>query len=234
MQGPKRRGLPATSGGNCLQKNIDAFEAILRKDNGRKWVAFGISVKDGRDCMTSAENVGIWHRRLEGSFLPRFMSWFSEVLSAALLLRLDFSIVDIFAHSRMTSEYFYSPGFGSHVFAAAVYQHCCLSTVAAGNVFALLGCITTSRCSWQDWAVTIDELSQQSTSCRDINTCVNSIASTPCNCCFHLPRRLVQRLERAGIRRSRPRGNGGANTKCPIWQYWGLHHLEQRTSRTVC
>ena len=116
MQGPNRRGLPATSRGNCLQKNTETFEAILRKGKGRKWVAFGISIKDGRDWMTPAKNVGMWHRRVEGSFLPRFLSRFSVVLSAVLLLRLGFSIVDTFAHSRMTFEYFYSPGFGSHIF----------------------------------------------------------------------------------------------------------------------
>ena len=66
--------------------------------------------------MTPAKNVGMGHRRDEGSLLPRFLSWFSVVLSAALLLRLDFSIVDTFAHFRMTFKYFYSPGLGSHVF----------------------------------------------------------------------------------------------------------------------
>ena len=116
VQGPKQRGLPATSGGSCLQRNIETFEAILRKGKGRKWVAFGISVKDGWDWMTPANNVGMWHRRVERSSLPRFLSWFSDELRAALLLRLDFSIVDTFAYSRMTSEYFYSPGFGPLLF----------------------------------------------------------------------------------------------------------------------
>ena len=190
MQGPKRRGLPATSGGSCLQKHIEAFEAILRKDMAWKRGPFGISVKDGWDWMTPANNVGMWHRRVERSSLHRFLSWFSDVLSAALLLRLDFSIVDTFACSRMTSEYFYSPGFGSHVFRSDgvptllpqygcrrkqfrfVGMHHYQSMLLAG-----LGCHP------------IDELSQQSTSCRDISSCVNSIASTPSNCCFRLPRR---------------------------------------------
>ena len=29
------------------------------------WVAFGDVVKDGRDWMTAAKNVGKWHRRVE-------------------------------------------------------------------------------------------------------------------------------------------------------------------------
>ena len=56
--------------------------------------------------------------------------------------------------------------------------------VAAGNDSALLGCISTSRCFWQACTVRIDEPSHQSTSCRDIDSCENSIASTPSNCCF--------------------------------------------------
>ena len=38
VQGPKRGDRPATSWGNCPQKNLDAFEAIPRKGEGRKWV----------------------------------------------------------------------------------------------------------------------------------------------------------------------------------------------------
>ena len=33
--------------------------------DGRKWVAFGVVVKDGRDWMTAAKNVGKWHRGVE-------------------------------------------------------------------------------------------------------------------------------------------------------------------------
>ena len=40
----------------------------------------------------------------------------SDVLSSALPPRLDFSIVDTFAYSRVPSEHFFSPRFGSHVF----------------------------------------------------------------------------------------------------------------------
>ena len=49
----------------CLQKNIEAFREVPRKGKGRKWVAFGVVVKDGRDWMTAAKNMGKWHRGLE-------------------------------------------------------------------------------------------------------------------------------------------------------------------------
>ena len=65
MQGPKRGGRPATSWVNCLQKNLEAFGAVPRKGKGRKWVAFRVVVKDGRDWMTAAKNVGKWHRGVE-------------------------------------------------------------------------------------------------------------------------------------------------------------------------
>ena len=64
MQGPKRGGRPATSCVDCLQKNLEAFGAVPRKGKGRKWVVFGVVVKDGRDWMTAAKNVGMWHRRV--------------------------------------------------------------------------------------------------------------------------------------------------------------------------
>ena len=47
MQGPKRGGRPATSWVDCLQKHLEAFGAVPRKGKGRKWVAFGVVVKDG-------------------------------------------------------------------------------------------------------------------------------------------------------------------------------------------
>ena len=62
VQGPKR---PATTWVDCLQKNLEAFGAVPRKGKGRKWVAFGVVVKDGRDWMTAAKNVGMWHRGVE-------------------------------------------------------------------------------------------------------------------------------------------------------------------------
>ena len=62
---PKRRGRPATSWVDCLQKNLEAFGAVPRKDKGPKWVAFGVVVKDGRDWMTAANNVEMWHRAVE-------------------------------------------------------------------------------------------------------------------------------------------------------------------------
>ena len=36
-----------------------------RKGKGRKWVAFGVVVKERLDCMIAAENVGLWHRRIK-------------------------------------------------------------------------------------------------------------------------------------------------------------------------
>ena len=65
VQGPKRGGRPATSWVDCLQKNLEDFGAVLRKGKGRKWVVFGVVVKDGRDWMTAAKNVGKWHRGVE-------------------------------------------------------------------------------------------------------------------------------------------------------------------------
>ena len=65
VQGPKRGGRPATSWVDCLQKNLEAFGAVLHKGKGRKWVAFGVIAKDGRDWMTAAKNVSKWHRGVE-------------------------------------------------------------------------------------------------------------------------------------------------------------------------
>ena len=65
VQGPKRGGRPATSWVDCLQKNLEAFGAVPCKGKGRKWVAFGVDVKDGRDWMTAVKNVGKWHRGVE-------------------------------------------------------------------------------------------------------------------------------------------------------------------------
>ena len=62
VQGPKRGGRPATSRLDCLQKNLEAFGPVPRKGKGRKWVAFGVVVKDRRDWMTAAKNAGKWHR----------------------------------------------------------------------------------------------------------------------------------------------------------------------------
>ena len=64
VQGPKRGDRPATSWGNCPQKNLEAFEAIPRKSEGRKWVT-GVVVKDGLGWTTAAKNVAIWHRGIE-------------------------------------------------------------------------------------------------------------------------------------------------------------------------
>ena len=50
---------------DCLQKNLETFGAVPSKGKERKWVAFGVVVKDGRDWMTAAKSVGKWHRGLE-------------------------------------------------------------------------------------------------------------------------------------------------------------------------
>ena len=65
VQGPKRRGRLATSWVDLLRKNLEAFGAIPRKRKGRKWVVFAVVFKDGRESMTAAMNVGMWHRGVE-------------------------------------------------------------------------------------------------------------------------------------------------------------------------
>ena len=62
VQGPKRGGRPATSWVDCPQKNLEAFGAVPCKDknDGRKWVAYGVAVKDRQDWMAAAKNVGMY------------------------------------------------------------------------------------------------------------------------------------------------------------------------------
>ena len=55
-------------------------------------------------------------RSIAGVFYPGICVRSSDVLGTALPARLDFSIVDTFAYSRVPSEHPYSPAFGSHVF----------------------------------------------------------------------------------------------------------------------
>ena len=45
--------------GDCLQKKLEAFAAILRKGKIRKWVALFVVVNDGRGWMPAAKNVGM-------------------------------------------------------------------------------------------------------------------------------------------------------------------------------
>ena len=75
MQGPKREGRPKTSWVDCLQKSIESFGAVLRKGKGRKWVAFGVVVKDGRDWMTAAKNMDKWHRGVERGAEAHDSAW---------------------------------------------------------------------------------------------------------------------------------------------------------------
>ena len=65
VQGPKRGSRPATSWVDFLQKNLKAFGAIPRKVKGQKWFALRVVVRDGRNWMTAAKNVGMWHRGVE-------------------------------------------------------------------------------------------------------------------------------------------------------------------------
>ena len=64
VQGPMRGGRPATSWVDRVQKNLEAFGAVHLKGKGRKWFAFEAVVEDGRDWMTAAKNVDMWHRGL--------------------------------------------------------------------------------------------------------------------------------------------------------------------------
>ena len=80
VQGPKRGGRPATSWVDCLQKNLEAFGAVPLKGKGRKWVAFGVVVKDGRDWMTAAKNMGKWHRGVERGAEALDSAWRREDL----------------------------------------------------------------------------------------------------------------------------------------------------------
>ena len=59
VQRTKRGGRPAMSWMDCLHKNLEALGVITRKGKGRKWVAFGVVVKDGRYWTAAAVNVGM-------------------------------------------------------------------------------------------------------------------------------------------------------------------------------
>ena len=65
VQGPKRGGRPATSWVDCLQKNLEAFEAVPPKGKGCTWVAFGVVVKGSRDWMTAVKNLDMWRQGVE-------------------------------------------------------------------------------------------------------------------------------------------------------------------------
>ena len=87
VQGPKQRGRPATSWVDCLQKNLEAFGAVPRKGKGRKLVAFGVVVKDGRDWMTAAKNVGMWQRVVERGAEPLDSAWRRTDLRQSIVRR---------------------------------------------------------------------------------------------------------------------------------------------------
>ena len=51
--------------GGLPPEKYRGLRGVPRKGKGRKGVAFGVVVKDGRDWMTAAKNVGKWHRGVE-------------------------------------------------------------------------------------------------------------------------------------------------------------------------
>ena len=65
VQEPNRRGRPASSWVDSLQKNLEGFVAIPRNGKGRKRIAFGVVDKDGQDLMAAAKTVGMWHQGAE-------------------------------------------------------------------------------------------------------------------------------------------------------------------------
>ena len=75
VQGPKGGGRPVTSWVDCLQKNLEAVGAVPRKGKRRKWVAFVVVAKDGRDWVTAVKNVGMWHRGVESEAVALENAW---------------------------------------------------------------------------------------------------------------------------------------------------------------
>ena len=59
-----------TSWVDYILKNLEAFGVVSCKDEVQKWVAFGVAAKDGRDWMTDAKNVGMWHPGVERGAEP--------------------------------------------------------------------------------------------------------------------------------------------------------------------
>ena len=106
-----------------------------------------------------------FRRSLNSRFLPRFPPWFFRRVGCDTPTSLDFSVVDSLAYKHVTYERFFStlrvPRFrrrSPNVAAAG--------TSAAGNDFALLGCITAGRCCLYGCTVSIDEISHQPMSCE--------------------------------------------------------------------
>ena len=60
---------------DCLQKNLEAVGAVPRKGKRRKWVAFGVVAKDGRDWVTAVKNLGMWHRGVERGAVALNNAW---------------------------------------------------------------------------------------------------------------------------------------------------------------
>ena len=60
---------------DCFQKNFEAVGAVPRKGKRRKWVAFGVLAKDGRDWVTAVKNLGMWHRGVERGAVGLDNAW---------------------------------------------------------------------------------------------------------------------------------------------------------------
>ena len=112
---------------------------------------------------------------LSSRFLPRFPPWFfrrggcSTPTTPRLLHSRLFCLLTCDLRAILLSS-LRVPRFPRRCpsFAAA-------GTVAAGNDFALLGCITTSRCCWHACTVSIDEFPHQSMS----SWCYSTPGSSP-------------------------------------------------------
>ena len=111
-------------------------------------------------------------RSLSSMILPRFPPWFFRRVGCST------PTTPRLLHSRffclLTCDVFTLLAAGPTL-SAAVSQRSSAGTVAAGNNFALLGCITTSRCCWHACTVSIGKFSHQS-----MSSCETSIdARTP-------------------------------------------------------
>ena len=63
MHGPSEEVDRRRLGWTASRKISRPSGRSCRKGKGRKWVAFGVVVEDGRDWMTAAaNNVDMWHR----------------------------------------------------------------------------------------------------------------------------------------------------------------------------
>ena len=118
--------------------------------------------------VTFSEQMPSVFRSVPGVVYPGSYLSFSDVLGAAFSTCHDFSIVNNFPYSRVPSEHSYSR-FGCHVFRGGGAS--ALDTVAAGNDFALLGCITASRPVGK---LALSGSTRSHTTRRDVGTSINA------------------------------------------------------------